>query len=186
MRPGDPITAQQLRVIHGLFRRIGMGAEAGVRHGIAELTGSPSTKSLNAAQAWDVIQRLCETLDCANPCPIVVEWCPVYQLARAKLNTGNAESLPSQRQAWFIYHALREAQVADAGAYLEKFFKLEGGIIRTAERAWWVSKSLRAMAEREGRHKHPARRHLQTALKDERRNRPRRARPPGKAMRAHG
>jgi len=161
MIPGDPIGRAANRRLHGLFRRIGADGEAAVREQIAALTGSPSTRSLNEAQAWEFIEALAASVGELARLPICVEWCPVYTRGHVEPGALHASlRLPSQAQVWGLWNLFRQAGIAEPGAFLARRFGrrsdgLAEGVIRTAQDAWWVAKSLRAMAdapERGGRH----------------------------------
>jgi len=146
MTPVPPIRKSQIKRLHVLFARIGEAGEAGVRDRIAALTGQRSTKGLDEAQAWALIEELCAKLGEKNPEPIAVEWCRAYSGGATVLGEGNVERLPSRKQVWFLHHALRAAGIHDPVAYFGARFKLRDGLIRTADDAWRVGKALRRMA----------------------------------------
>lgn len=150
MKPGEPIGNKKIGLFHALFARIGEEATEEVRDQIEEMTGSPSTTSLNEAQGWELLNGMFAQLGEKTPLPIVAAWCPVYSRFRAKLPGGNAEAIPSQRQVWHLFHLLREAGVEEPLGFFRKRFSLKGGVIRTAREAGWVAKALREMRDRNG------------------------------------
>lgn len=165
MKPTDPIGTRKLRLLHMHYRRLTPDAVQGVYDEIERVTGRRTSSALNEAQGWAVLDGLCRAAGERNPEPICVEWCPVYTRQGVQAEETSTARFPSQRQVWALYCMLREAGVQDMGAFLKARFPKHApaGVLRTAQDAWWVTKSLRAMASRPSRAPGPPRRHKRRA-----------------------
>lgn len=149
MNPTDPADRHAMKVLHGLMRHAGEEATQGIYDAIEQMTGQRTCKALNRAQAFEIADRLAAICGQEGvPLQFAAVWCPQWTRGRATLHGGNVKAMPSIHQALALFRYFQGAQIQDPCAFLAARFGLKDGILRTAEDASWICKSLRIQTKR--------------------------------------